>query len=56
MNTEKSDQTTTIAITLHVKERLAARKLIRDESWNSVIQRMDEQLSAQEATKRMEQK
>ena len=40
MDTRKHDQTTTIAITIDVRDRLEAKKLVRQESWNSVIDRI----------------
>jgi len=40
MDARKHVQTTTIAITLDVRDRLDAKKLIKQESWNSVIDRI----------------
>ena len=40
MDTKRVDETTTIAITLEVREMLRDYKLIDQESWNSVIRRL----------------
>jgi len=39
MDMVEYDQTTTIAITLEVKEMLKIIKLVPEESWNNVIRR-----------------
>ncbi len=40
MDAKRIDETTTIAITLEVREMLRDYKLVDQESWNSVIRRL----------------
>jgi hypothetical protein len=60
MNTREYDQTTTIAITIYNRNRLEKLKLVPEQSWNSVIERLldrlDEEVSTVEASKRTVEK
>ncbi len=40
MDTKRIDETTTIAITIDVRDRLKKLKIIDAESWNSVVNRI----------------
>ena len=59
MNTVDYDQTTTIQITVYNRNRLEKLKLVPEQSWNSVIERLldrlDEEVSRNEAKLRIKE-
>jgi len=40
MDTKRNDETTTIAITIDIRNRLKKLKIIEAESWNNVVNRI----------------